>query len=390
MKNEYKQLGPFVYGDPRFLAGGSSSANISYNDSACRYTSDFISPPANPVTSLSIAMEECGQAVSYGKSGYHGNSRSNVFIRKEDLTMPTIGVEVETIMRNCTSENALKFTRSVYSNWFHAENDGSLDQAHHGTYGYELVTTVLPARLYRDIDLWTGFQNLVSPLLHSYKSSETGLHVHVGMGWFENTKLPAMCPEATMLFGKSLTTLLYYAYLPRPLAQRVFLRSASQRYCHETSRWQMMRSLGELSGYKVIDEAMSLMLQEHSGAIVEQSVLDTAYSMMRRVSDRTREHACIMPNDRQFSSCALTYGHDCEVNASPKLTLEFRRGKGTTNALSIHRMIEMCLLVTTYAGHVIDNPGEQVSSRKLLEYVIENTKSAALKSLVEKEINKCA
>ena len=80
-KNSYKQLGPFVYGDPRFLAGGSASRTISYNDSAVATNDgEVICPPDTPAGTLYGAMASNGQHIASNKCGYHGNRVNNVFV----------------------------------------------------------------------------------------------------------------------------------------------------------------------------------------------------------------------------------------------------------------------------------------------------------------------
>lgn len=398
-KNSYKQLGPFVYGDPRFLAGGSAARTISYNDSAVATNDgEVICPPDTPAGTLYGAMASNGQHIASNKCGYHGNRANNVFVSKADLQFPTVGIELETILNRYDSDIAQAFSRQLYSNWFHAENDGSLDREHCGTYGYEIVTTVLPARLYRDPEVWAGFQNLISPFVHSFSTSETGLHVHVGMSYFNNTKFPA-CPTGILpAFGKLLTSRLYYSLIPRSFAQRVFLRPGSMGYCQETRDYRLTRPLTYGTGRKIIDEVLFPLLAEDF--MIEETWVQFGLNAIRARKNHANENnvlkanwptdRCYNMSDRLRSGCGLSYGHNSELNASPRLTLEFRRGKGTTNALSIHRMIELCCLTVMYAGYVIDNPDDEVSTKAFMGYLIENTKSRALKTLAEKEIAKCS
>lgn len=383
--NNYKQMGPFVYGDPRFLAGGSRRVRMSYNDSVPNNDGAVVCPTDTPKVTSFEEMTTLGQSVARGKCGYHGNHDTNSFISKEDFSMPTVGIELETILNGYNGDWAQKFSRRIYSNWFHAENDGSLDRAHGGTYGYEIVTSVLPARIYRDIQVWTDFQNLISPMVHSYTSVETGLHVHVGMSWFENTKLPAMNQSMSIMVGKVLTSRLYYSLLPRSMAKRVFLRAGDLHFCHETSDPRMTRPINATNGYQLLDDVFFSILAEVRGS---SEWLSNAARLIR--DGMPIDERVPIPRGTTIDcggvGLGMSYGHDSEINASPRMTLEFRRGKGTTNALSIHRMIELCLMTVLYAGHVIDNPADEVSPKKYIEFIIENTMSPALKTLAEKEM----
>lgn len=386
MGNNYKQMGPFIYGDPRFLAGGSKRVRISYNDRVPTNDGSVVCPTDTPTDSLFNEMTSLGQSVSRGKCGYHGNRDTNSFVSNEDLNMPTIGVELETILNGFNADWANKFSNRMYSNWFHAEGDGSLDKDHGGTYGYEIVTSVLPARIYRDIQVWTDFQNLISPVVHSYSSKDTGLHVHVGMSWFDNTKLPSMKQSMIIMVGKVLTSRLYYSLLPRSMAKRVFLRAGDLHYCRETSDPKMTRPINATNGYQILDDVFFSVLSNMSDS---RAWLDRA--TMQILGMEPKDFILAAPEESVAGYCGdglgMSFGHDAELNASPKMTLEFRRGKGTTNALSIHRMIELCLMTVLYAGHIIDNPSEEVSTKKYIEFIIDNTMSQALKSLAEKEMN---
>ena len=387
--SSYKQIGPFVYGDPRFLAGGSAEMCMRYGDARVSVNDgQLVVPPAEPVTSSYEAMRRIGQGINKGKCGYHGTYCTNCFVGSSDLSMPTVGVELETVMRKCERSSADKLARSLYSNWFHFENDGSLDRAHSGNYGYELVTTVLPARYYRDIEVWTGLQNLISPLLMSYDTDETGLHVHVGMEWFDNVGLQAMPANMSIAFGKLLTSRVYYSLVPRAFAKRVFLRKGDMGYCRETTDPKINCHRFGRNGHEFIDDTVYEVLSAYSA--FESSQVEYANRVIC-----TGSHGQVSrPTDdggmrsTSMAGVGLGGGHATEVNSEPRLTLEFRRGKGTTNALSIHRIVEMCVVTTLYAGYIVDNPSEEVSTKKYLEFLAGNTKSPALKTLAEAELSK--
>lgn len=395
-ENAYKQFGPFVYGDPRFLAGGSAARNFvgkdSYDDNDIQLNDgSVVCPPDVPEKSLCDAMSNLGQKLASTKCGYHGCKTMNCFVSSKDLEFPTLGVELETIMNEASSDMAKAWSRQLYSNWIHAENDGSLDQAHKGTYGYEIVTSVLPARLYRNLEVWTGLQNLVTPFVHSYSEASTGLHVHVGMSYFEDTKFSYLERRDRRFLGKALATRIYYTVVPRSFAQRVFLRSSCLCYCHESNDRSLTKRTSECSARAFVDDVIAEILDESPD--VESSWAAFAEAMLEHKSDREmkwsdrllKSYSEVCPTQFISSNYSLPCGHNTEVNASPNLTLEFRRGKGTTNALSIHRMVEFCALTVMFTKEVLENPGMTVSTREFLGYVIDNTKSNALRKLAEAE-----
>jgi len=78
-----------------------------------------------------------------------------------------------------------------------------------------------------------------------------------------------------------------------------------------------------------------------------------------------------------------TTSHGTEVNTEHKYTVEFRRGKGTLHALSVHRMVETFSLMVRYVGKTIRNPRDYVSKKGLYEFMHDNTTSAPLKKFIE-------
>ena len=79
-------------------------------------------------------------------------------------------------------------------------------------------------------------------------------------------------------------------------------------------------------------------------------------------------------------------GHSCEINVQNEHTLEFRRGKGTLNGVSILRMVEFCTLLVRYVAKLVRSPDDPVGPAEIYRYIAENTTSEALKSLAESEL----
>lgn len=76
--------------------------------------------------------------------------------------------------------------------------------------------------------------------------------------------------------------------------------------------------------------------------------------------------------------------HGAEINCEHPFTIEFRRGKGTLNAVSVHRMVELTTLIVKYAEHLIENRDDKITMTSFAEYVIANTNSSAIKQFAEK------
>ena len=82
-------------------------------------------------------------------------------------------------------------------------------------------------------------------------------------------------------------------------------------------------------------------------------------------------------SDSEFS------GHNSEINLAHSYTIEFRRGKGTLNGESIHRMVDFCSLVVRYAEMLALNPETRPTRKDAYGFIIDNTASQSLKELAE-------
>lgn len=388
----------FIMADPRFLSGGARRN--------CPLTCDApmttLRPGEATVTSKDL-LEECGnqgaaaaiaigpqlrsrfgQCVHYGRDSYHRHEYHpsdsnaapgfNVFCRPEDL--PTAGVELETYCRSDRTVDRMR--KELVSNWFHFEEDGSLNRL----VGHELITEVLPPRVYRDIRTWTGLQNCISPWLESWNRADTGLHVHVGVSQFDKCDgLPCLTKPDRRLLGKWAIAFVYSEIVGYPLGDRVFLRK-NGTYCepmNEKKFLAMARQArkGELSAGGMFDMLLSAFAND--SAVI--SVLETL-----RMGDRTAVKAAAgLRNLASFASIPHDMsGHHVELNFQHSETVEFRRGKGTTNAVSVHRMVEFCTLLVRYVWKAAREPGMTVSPESAYGFIIENTTSEALRKTAER------
>lgn len=229
----------FIANDPRFLSGGRNCGYpANYERPLLRLRDDDITVTTEDVIrgiredaiphELPDALTHIGQVIHNGRLPYHHRPNLNIFVREGEN--PTVGVELETVERRDISCEDLE--KDLVSNWFHFESDSSLTGD--GRYGYELITEPLPPRIYRDMRLWTGLQNILTPWTESFDSPFTGLHVHVGLEQFESLRgLEAFSSEQDRrIAGKLVSSAIYLCLADRAFLDSVFLRR-NTTYCRD-------------------------------------------------------------------------------------------------------------------------------------------------------------
>lgn len=368
----------FVCGNPRLLSGGKGAHDVNY--SVAPMTVDLIMGPTFTTkavpdgTDVYRAAKGCGQVIHAGKSGYHNTPSYNIFLH--DGEWPSAGIELETHLRGFTPDFAAKAVADMESNWFHFERDGSLDHAHSGEYGYELITEPLPPRAYRDQRLWTGLQNLCGPWLQSFDCAETGLHVHVGLNQFEAfDAIPLKDPADRRAIGKLMSTVVYYCVADQAFIDRVVLRRATS-YCATPN-------VREFTGV-----ATRVLSGKATGAaLVDYCVAVLAWRNGSRWSSiaSTTSGCTAVPThmDPWFPDASLADGHGTEINQGHPYTVEFRRPKGTMHALSIHRIVELMTSIVRFAGKCCREPGFVVTRESFMDWLIQTTTSEALRNLAK-------
>lgn len=366
----------FICGNPRLLSGGKQARDINYShpprtvDGEPGGFVDTATTPGDPLEGVRAR----GQAVHAGKTSYHHTPKYNVFLR--DGEWPSAGVELETHLRGFTSEFARQAEEDLKSNWFHFERDGSLDRAHSGTYGYELITEPLPPRAYRDQRLWTGLQNLCCPYLQSFQCEETGLHVHVGLNQFEGfDAIPLKDPDDRRCIGKMLSTVVYYCVADQAFVDRVALRRQTS-YCDlaDVPEFVQAASLvqaGRATGAALVDYCTRALLERSGRWAALASGLKTEMAIARSGAFSW------------LSGMYFTGGHGTEVNQEHPYTVEFRRAKGTMHALSIHRIVELMTSIVRFAGKLCREPDFAATRESFMEWLISTTTSEALRSLAK-------
>ena len=375
----------FILGDPRYLSGGACAHySINYANRPPRISTSVAR--SREVANMSggttaARLRGLGQDIHGGKQGYHSRPYLNLFLAKG--SNPTAGVEIETVAKVKSESNCQDLEAALTSNWFHAERDGSLDSEHSGKYGYEWITDPLPPRVYRDPRTWVGFQNLMTPWVSSFDRPECGLHVHVGLEQFEGDDCksfaPFWNPDDRRTLGKYLSAFVYYALLDQAFIDRVVLRKATS-YCQPQCPEGF--AIGYVPGMKaaeIVDLVACKMLRGDSSRWQSLVRSQRAQLAMDRfdVSDRLfGEESCI----------AGFGGHGVEINCEHSYTVEFRRGKGTLQGISIHRMVELMTLIVRFAWKMAREPQLRVEQADAYRWIAANTTSAALKGMAEREL----
>ena len=388
----------FIFGNPRLLSGGQrSTMEINYDRAPPRIDAGTPVVDEKKITECIKANSsmDCNaisaatilkQAVHSGKRSYHSRPALNIFM--EPGANPTVGVELETLERKDINDDAL--VEDLKSNWFHFEHDGSLADGT-GRDGYELITEPLTPRYYRDLRLWTGLQNILTPWVESFGCPQTGLHVHVGLEQFSKCEnMPFSGHADRRRLGKYMTAYMFLYILDRGFSDRVFLRKNTHYCATPTEATASVKFVKNGSGRKFMNDVASLMTS-YSPSIWGATIA--------AVTSRVRNgYSPCEPDSRtnyEFTDDGGhgMSGHTTEINCSHPFTIEFRRGKGTLHALSIHRMVEFTTLLVKYAEEIACRPDDTVvSNESVLDYMIANTTSSALRELAvtTKGTNKCA
>ena len=370
----------FVCGDPRFLSGGKGARATNYGNvprgveslSGSVFCTGTI--PALESATVESRAASSGQTVHSGKTGYHHTPSYNSFLH--DGEWPSAGIELETHLRQFDAEFAGAAESDLHSNWFHFERDGSLDRAHSGAYGYELITEPLPPRAYRDQRLWTGLQNLCAPWLQSFGCEETGLHVHVGLNQFEGfDAIPLPYKTDRRSIGKMLSAVVYYCVADQAFIDRVALRKPTG-YCGQAEEYGFVGAAGEVAagratGAWLVDYCVSTLMRRRGRYV---SDVEAAY---RAVQAEVRCEPVWIDNT------VFACGHGTEINQEHSYTVEFRRAKGTLHALSVHRIVELMTSIVRFAGKICREPDFTVTRDSFMDWLIQTTTSEALRNLAK-------
>lgn len=388
----------FIANDPRWLSGGADANRpVSYDADLDplgadrpRVTTKWLLEHEKDrlANGVEAALAHAGQNIHRGKAGYHYRPELNLFL--EDDGWPSIGVELETIRRDTPKSSREAMHSRLVSNWFHFEDDGSLRSTGDG---HECITEPLPSRVYRDVRTWIGLQNILVPYAYSWNTPATGLHVHVGLARFGNIPAEAFraVPEfvRTDPYSRSLRNLARFLmfYVQTNIADEALLSDVFLRprggYCGRCTT----------SGTTVLAERMTsrdtIATVLHALAFNFNEMISRCRALESNLQRR--------PNPEGIANgvCAggivserpgTASGHGAEMNTDHFATFEFRRGKGTLNGVSIHRMVEYCALVEKFIEKMMMEPDMVPSNHNFRLFLADNTTSAALRETALKTI----
>lgn len=388
----------FIANDPRFLSGGGPDhESVTYDEDFAplggddtRVTTGYLVQHHGPVLEsrgIASALAAAGQAIHSGKAGYHGRPSLNKFLEEDGW--PSIGVELETIRRDTPKSSRPAMHERLVSNWFHFEDDGSLRSTGDG---HECITEPLPSRVYRDVRTWIGLQNILVPYAYSWNTQATGLHVHVGLSRFKGFSAAAVAVPDFIRFDpynydlRSLARFLMFHVqmnvADEALLSEVFLRPRGG-YCSRCMAHDGVVS-ARMTSRDMIAMVAHGMALNYNEALSRCQALDD--QLRRRGSTALKCGLCnsSIVNTRP----AAASGHGSEMNTDHFATFEFRRGKGTLNGVSVHRMVEYCSLVEKYVEKMMTEPDMVPSNHDLRLFLADNTASAALKETALKAIDK--
>lgn len=390
----------FIMGDPHWLSGGAAtSRRITYGEPAPtvgttlqdRCTAKTLAGHFRAGNDMGAILRSCGQAVHSGRASYHDRPQLNVFLEEND-EFPSVGVELETILRTHPETRPDDFVQASISNWFHFEEDGSLRSVGEG---YECITEPLPSRVYRDARTWIGLQNILAPYVYSWDTSATGLHVHVGLSRFDTCSMASVPKFLDTLsnprryrrqLGRILMLRTQMAVADEALLSEVFLRPRSS-YCGRCGRDdEIVRvTAGSSRVAKISARDFVADSAVACGAAVHIA-MDQAYRALMTtpgapqaivkdfIANKSRVGANVVAKVTGDAT-----GHHSEYNCDHSETFEFRRGKGTLNGLSVHRMVEYCALVEKYAEEILGHPDMEVSNKGFRKFLADNTTSETLR-----------
>jgi formylmethanofuran dehydrogenase subunit E len=111
--------------------------------------------------------------------GYHSNiddifnymTQENIEKSKDYMVGRGCGLEIEVESSDEPKESAMKFKQKNERDFFELQHDGSLSN------GFEIITRVLTYKL---AEKWINSLNVADCNIYSFKSSNTGVHIHIG------------------------------------------------------------------------------------------------------------------------------------------------------------------------------------------------------------------
>jgi hypothetical protein len=248
----------------------------------------------------------------------------NDLVRADKTDNYRIGVELEVECKN--ADFFAEVTQDLQSNWLFMEHDGSLN-----SYGIEFITIPLLPKHAKQKATWTDLVEYLKPRAVSWDSGRCGLHIHIGRGILGTT-----AEEQSETLGKLLY--LYHHFMKQhPLNVKIF---------------------GREKGY-----------DDREGKVAVADSVKTLGSEVLKIGsikDKVKTELLDRSNTSRYF----------DINVSNRNTIEFRKGRGSINALRITAVIEWCELYCLYARKV---KWQNISDTDFLNFVTKKmSKSSSL------------
>lgn len=240
-----------------------------------------------------------------GRHSYHSKDMNELNQMKQGGTEKYpywVGVELEVETNN---DACLDYLKSIRSNWFYIERDGSLDS----DYGCEIITIKMNPRVASSVDTWKELcENLSRLGAKSHDTTTCGLHVHVS-----KTALGSTVEQQDEAIGRLIH--LYHNELG-----------------------------GSGSTFNYVALVMRRSYTSYASNVL-QGIGDELSSMYRFTKDAGLESVSASYTKKAFkglNDSSKQAGRYSAINRGNAHTIEFRQGRGTLKPTSIVAMVQFC------------------------------------------------
>lgn len=315
-----------VYNHDRFMS-------LPYNVRARLGVAEFID---------TISTEDAEEPESFIAEGYTQNimfSDAHSYHYHHGRLMNTpiesyrghrIGIELEVEFHDESEKNEFAEKKS---NWFYLEYDGSLD----GSTGIEIITIPLLPKDAKSEDFWKPLTSYLGSRASSWDTSTCGLHVHIGREILGRNEA-----ERSESLGKLLY--LYHHFVKDT-------RFNINVYGRE-------RGYGDTDGKTPLGDAAK-----------------TFGSKILKDKDCAEKVKTEMLNKSQRG------GRYFDINIQNNATIEFRKGRGSTNPKCIAMVVEYSERLALYAK---STPWGQISYDDFIKYLRATTQNEEIKQRIDR------
>lgn len=236
---------------------------------------------------------------SGGRGGYH--SHHGVYQNRPvpEYRGYRVGIELEV---ECFGESDFNALTDVESNWFYHERDGSL-----GDYGDEIITVPLRPSDAKSPEFWKPLIDVAKEHAESLHMPTTGLHAH-----FSRSILGVTAEQRSETTGK---LLYFYHHL---LSEDVHGSAVNEKIFGRAHTYHEMDCKTE---------------EGDAVKVLGNEVLENA-GVCNKINSAMVDKA--------------SEGRYCDINILPSSTIEFRKGKGSIDAVHIATVVAWCETMVLY------------------------------------------